>query len=199
MLCIYVSCLGESERVQIKTRWLGFGLTLGKGEYAWCPFLCNTWGSLNFRAALFTVAPVLLDEQAGYIWMALSHMRNVECTRRWPVWWRPSWCSRMVCLLPSVCNQTSPRCCTRRGNDKLRLEIIQTFNDHQNFLNFSNSSCSTPESDICMDFDTNEYPNIFMSRKWHERISKYICYNFLTRTNIRIYSYQKFWYKWISE
>ena len=43
------------------------GLTLGKGEYAWYPFLCNTWRSLNFRAALFTVAPVLLDEQDGYI------------------------------------------------------------------------------------------------------------------------------------
>ena len=24
------------------------------------------------------------------------------------------------------------------------------------------------------DFDTNEYPNIFVSRKWYERISEYI-------------------------
>ena len=30
------------------------------------------------------------------------------------------------------------------------------------------------QCDIRMDFDTNEYPNIFVSRKWHERISEYI-------------------------
>ena len=30
------------------------------------------------------------------------------------------------------------------------------------------------ECDIHMDFDTNEYPNIFVSRKLHERISEYI-------------------------
>ena len=29
-----------------------------------------------------------------------------------------------------------------------------------------------------MYFDTNEYPNIFVSRKWHERISEYIRMNF---------------------
>ena len=30
------------------------------------------------------------------------------------------------------------------------------------------------ECDIRIDFDTNEYPNIFVSRKRHERISEYI-------------------------
>ena len=30
------------------------------------------------------------------------------------------------------------------------------------------------ECDIRIDFDTDEYPNIFVSRKRHERISEYI-------------------------
>ena len=42
------------------------------------------------------------------------------------------------------------------------------------------------ECDIRMDFDTNEYPNIFVSRKWHERISEYIRIKILIQTNIRI-------------
>ena len=33
------------------------------------------------------------------------------------------------------------------------------------------------ECDIRMDFDTNEYPNIFVLREWHERISEYIRMN----------------------
>ena len=80
MLCICLAWV-KVKGSKLKLGDWDLGLTLGKGEYAWCPFLCNTWRSLNFRAALFTVAPVLLDEQAGYIWMALSHMRNVECTQ----------------------------------------------------------------------------------------------------------------------
>ena len=36
---------------------------------------------------------------------------------------------------------------------------------------------SVAECDICMDFDTNKYPIIFMSRKWHERLSEYIRMN----------------------
>ena len=48
------------------------------------------------------------------------------------------------------------------------------------------------ECDIHMDFDPNENPNIFVSRKWHERISEHTCMKFLRRTNIRIYSYQNF-------
>ena len=39
--------------------------------------------------------------------------------------------------------------------------------------------------------DTNEYPNIFVSKRWYERISEYICIKKATRMNIRIYSYQK--------
>ena len=31
-----------------------------------------------------------------------------------------------------------------------------------------------PECDIRIDFGTNEYPNIFVSRKLYERISEYI-------------------------
>ena len=31
------------------------------------------------------------------------------------------------------------------------------------------------ECDIRIDFDTNEYPNIFVSRKRYERMSEYIC------------------------
>ena len=42
------------------------------------------------------------------------------------------------------------------------------------------------ECDIRIDFDTNEYPNIFVSRKLHERISEYIRIKILIRTNIRI-------------
>ena len=35
-------------------------------------------------------------------------------------------------------------------------------------------------------FDTNEYPNIFVSRKWYERISEYIRIKKLIWTNVRI-------------
>ena len=38
--------------------------------------------------------------------------------------------------------------------------------------------------------DTNEYPNIFVSKKWYECISEYIRINKMIWTNIRIYSYQ---------
>ena len=34
---------------------------------------------------------------------------------------------------------------------------------------------------------------------WYERISEYICVKKMTRTNIRIYSYEIFWYERISE
>ena len=37
----------------------------------------------------------------------------------------------------------------------------------------------------------NEYPNIFVSKFWYERISEYIRNKILIRTNIRIYSYTK--------
>ena len=39
--------------------------------------------------------------------------------------------------------------------------------------------------------DTNEYPNIFASKKWYERISEYIRIKKTIRMNIRIYSHQK--------
>ena len=39
--------------------------------------------------------------------------------------------------------------------------------------------------------DTNEYPNIFVSKRWYERISEYIRIKKAIRMNIRIYSYQK--------
>ena len=39
--------------------------------------------------------------------------------------------------------------------------------------------------------DTNEYPNIFVSKKWYERISEYIRIKKTIRTNIWIYSHQK--------
>ena len=39
--------------------------------------------------------------------------------------------------------------------------------------------------------DTNEYPNIFVSKKLYERISEYIRIKKMIRTNNRIYSYQK--------
>ena len=43
-----------------------------------------------------------------------------------------------------------------------------------------------PECDICIDFDTNEYPNIFVSRKRYKRISEYICIKEMIQMNIRI-------------
>ena len=67
------------------------------------------------------------------------------------------------------------------------------------FVQREQSAADRPECDICMDFDTNEYPNIFVPRKWHEQISKYICIIFLTQTNIRIYLYPKSWHERISE
>ena len=39
--------------------------------------------------------------------------------------------------------------------------------------------------------NTNEYPNIFVSKKQYERISEYIRIKKMIRTNIRIYSYKK--------
>ena len=40
-------------------------------------------------------------------------------------------------------------------------------------------------------FDTNEYSNIFISKKQYERISEYIRIKKMIQTNIRIYSYQQ--------
>ena len=39
--------------------------------------------------------------------------------------------------------------------------------------------------------DTNEYQNIFVSKKWYELISEYIRIKKTIRTNTRIYSYRK--------
>ena len=57
----------------------------------------------------------------------------------------------------------------------------------------------TAECDIRMDFDTNEYPNIFVLRKWHERISEYIRMNFFDPNEYPNIFVSKFWYEWISE
>ena len=47
-------------------------------------------------------------------------------------------------------------------------------------------------------FDTNEYPNIFvLKKKQYEWISKYIRIKKTIRTNVRIYSYKK-WYEYDS-
>ena len=45
---------------------------------------------------------------------------------------------------------------------------------------------NTSECDIRETIYTNEYPNIFVSKDLHERISEYICIKNLTRTNVRI-------------
>ena len=55
------------------------------------------------------------------------------------------------------------------------------------------------ECDIRMDFDTNEYPNIFVSRKWHERTSEYICVKFFDTNEYPNIFVSKFWYERISE
>ena len=56
-----------------------------------------------------------------------------------------------------------------------------------------------PECDIRMDFDTNEYLNIFVSRKWHKRISEYIRMNiFYTNEYLNIFVL-KFRYERITE
>ena len=53
-------------------------------------------------------------------------------------------------------------------------------------------TASAPECDIRQNLDSNEYPNIFVSNFWLKWISEYIRIIFLTRTNIRIYSYKCF-------
>ena len=58
---------------------------------------------------------------------------------------------------------------------------------------------SKTECDIRMDFDTNEYPNIFVSRKWHERISEYIRMKFFETNEYTNIFVSKFWYERISE
>ena len=45
---------------------------------------------------------------------------------------------------------------------------------------------STTECDIRKNFDTNEYPNIFVSKNLHEWMFEYIRMKNLTRTNVRI-------------
>ena len=55
------------------------------------------------------------------------------------------------------------------------------------------------ECDIRMDFDTNEYPNIFVSRKWHERISEYIRMKFFETNEYTNIFVSKFLYERISE
>ena len=49
------------------------------------------------------------------------------------------------------------------------------------------------ECDICMNFDTNEYPNIFVSRKWHEQISEYIHMKFFETNEYTNIFVSKFW------
>ena len=39
--------------------------------------------------------------------------------------------------------------------------------------------------------DTNEYPNIFVSKRWYERISEYIRIKKMLQSNIQIYSFKK--------
>ena len=53
------------------------------------------------------------------------------------------------------------------------------------------------ECDIRTDFDRNEYPNIFVSRKWHEQISEYICMK-ITNEYLNIFVL-KFWHERISK
>ena len=56
------------------------------------------------------------------------------------------------------------------------------------------------ECHIRMDFDTNEYPNIFVSRKWHERISEYIRMNIFDTNEYPNIFLLQFWYeKWPEE
>ena len=59
-------------------------------------------------------------------------------------------------------------------------------------------SCGT-ECDICMDFDTNEYLNIFVSRKLYERISEYIRMNIFDMNEYLNIFVLKFRYERISE
>ena len=73
------------------------------------------------------------------------------------------------------------------------IQVINSIIHHITFLLIQLTlEDSGTECDIRMDFDTNEYPNIFVSRKWHEWISEYIRMIFLTQTNIPIYLYQTF-------
>ena len=50
----------------------------------------------------------------------------------------------------------------------------------------STDNCCEAECDIRKNFDTNEYPNIFVSKNLHEWMSEYIRIKNLTRTNVRI-------------
>ena len=45
------------------------------------------------------------------------------------------------------------------------------------------------ECGIRENFNTNEYPNIFVSKNLHERMSKYFRIKNLTQTNVQIYSF----------
>ena len=66
-------------------------------------------------------------------------------------------------------------------------------------LYVSDVQSTRAECDIRMDFDTNEYLNIFVSRKWHERISEYIRMNFFETNEYTNIFVSKFWYEQISE
>ena len=52
---------------------------------------------------------------------------------------------------------------------------------------------------VWYDFDTNEYLNIFVSRKWHKWIFEYIHMKFFDTTEYPNIFISKFWYERISE
>ena len=53
-------------------------------------------------------------------------------------------------------------------------------------LNNLNDLQSVSECGIRENFNTNEYPNIFVSKNLHERMSEFIRAQNLTQTNVRI-------------
>ena len=60
------------------------------------------------------------------------------------------------------------------GSDMILGWFIRLYMWFRLFYGWTDGQTNGPECDIRMDFDTNKYPNIFVSKKWHKRISEYI-------------------------
>ena len=80
-----------------------------------------------------------------------------------------------------------------------RENLVKWMEPQKDSCFFFSIIISTPECDIRMDFDTNEYPNIFVLRKWYERISEYIRMKFFDTNEYPNIFVSKFWHKRISE
>ena len=102
-----------------------------------------------------------------------THVKNIKydswisCNKQTNKW---NNCNKQTNKCNNCNKQTNKSCNREKGCSKM----------------FSGWEVFVPECDICKNFDTNEYLNIFVSTNLHKWISEYIRKTNLTRTNVRI-------------